>query len=203
MFHKIVSTVDIALDPATAHPSLLLTADLRSVQDGELWRDVPNNPERFDTWPCILGLQNFSSGRHYWEVMVGERAEWGLGVCQDTVSRKGEITSPENGVWAMWLLKGSEYMVLASPSVPLLHLERPRCIGIFWTMKQGKSPFITSQVGLLSTRSTTCSLDFFDLISFICDTTPLILPPMTEVELENWASRGHFDSASNIRDDSS
>ncbi|XP_036170075.1 E3 ubiquitin-protein ligase TRIM58 isoform X3 [Myotis myotis] len=124
--------VDVKLDPATAHPSLLLTADLRSVQDGELWRDVPNNPERFDTWPCILGLQNFSSGRHYWEVMVGERAEWGLGVSQDTVPRKGETTpSPENGVWAMWLLKENEYMVLASPSVPLLHLERPRRIGIF------------------------------------------------------------------------
>ncbi|CAK7307129.1 E3 ubiquitin-protein ligase TRIM58 [Vulpes lagopus] len=124
--------VDVKLDPVTAHPSLLLTADLRTVQDGERWRDLPNNPERFDTWPCILGLQNFSSGRHYWEVMVGERAEWGLGVCQETVPRKGETTpSPENGVWAMWLLKGNEYMVLASPSVPLLHLERPHCIGIF------------------------------------------------------------------------
>ncbi|XP_036095550.1 E3 ubiquitin-protein ligase TRIM58 isoform X3 [Molossus molossus] len=131
--------VDIKLDPATAHPSLLLTADLRSVKDGELWRDVPNNPERFDTWPCILGLQNFSSGRHYWEVMVGERAEWGLGVSQDTVPRKGETTpSPENGVWAMWLLKGNEYMVLASPSVPLLHLERPRHIGIFLDYEAGQ-----------------------------------------------------------------
>ncbi|KAK2500581.1 hypothetical protein MC885_013416, partial [Smutsia gigantea] len=32
--------VDIKLDPSTAHPSLLLTADLCSVQDTELWRDV-------------------------------------------------------------------------------------------------------------------------------------------------------------------
>ena len=204
MFHKIVSTVDIKLDPATAHPSLLLTADLRSVQDGELWRDVPNNPERFDTWPCILGLQNFSSGRHYWEVMVGERAEWGLGVCQDTVSRKGEITpSPENGVWAMWLLKGSEYMVLASPSVPLLHLERPRCIGIFLDYEAGEISFYNITSGSFIYTFNHLFSGFLRPYFFICDTTPLILPPMTEVELENRTSRGHFDSASNIRDDSS
>lgn len=204
MFHKIISTVDIKLDPATAHPSLLLTADLRSVQDGELWRDVPNNPERFDTWPCILGLQNFSSGRHYWEVVVGERAEWGLGVCQDTVSRKGEITpSPENGVWAMWLLKGSEYMVLASPSVPLLHLERPRCIGIFLDYEAGEISFYNITSGSFIYTFNHLFSGFLRPYFFICDTTPLILPPMTNVELENWASGGHFDSASDIRDDSS
>lgn len=204
MFHKIISTVDVKLDPATAHPSLLLTADLRSVQDGELWRDVPNNPERFDTWPCILGLQNFSSGRHYWEVKVGERAEWGLGVCQDTVSRKGEITpSPENGVWAMWLLKGSEYMVLASPSVPLLHLERPRCIGIFLDYEAGEISFYNITSGSFIYTFNHLFSGFLRPYFFICDTTPLVLPPMTDVELENWASGGHFDSASNIRDDSS
>ncbi|XP_060002590.1 E3 ubiquitin-protein ligase TRIM58 [Lagenorhynchus albirostris] len=196
--------VDIKLDPATAHPSLLLTADLRSVQDGELWRDVPNNPERFDTWPCILGLQNFSSGRHYWEVMVGERAEWGLGVCQDTVSRKGETTpSPENGVWAMWLLKGSEYMVLASPSVPLLHLERPRCIGIFLDYEAGEISFYNITHGSYIYTFNHLFSGFLRPYFFICDTTPLILPPMTEVELENWASKGHFHPASNIRDDPS
>ncbi|XP_032484212.1 E3 ubiquitin-protein ligase TRIM58 isoform X1 [Phocoena sinus] len=196
--------VDIKLDPATAHPSLLLTADLRSVQDGELWRDVPNNPERFDTWPCILGLQNFSSGRHYWEVMVGERAEWGLGVCQDTVSRKGETTpSPENGVWAMWLLKGSEYMVLASPSVPLLHLERPRCIGIFLDYEAGEISFYNLTHGSHIYTFNHLFSGFLRPYFFICDTTPLILPPTTEVELENWASRGHFHPASNIRDDPS
>ncbi|XP_058917970.1 E3 ubiquitin-protein ligase TRIM58 [Kogia breviceps] len=176
--------VDIKLDPTTAHPSLLLTADLRSVQDGELWRNVPNNPERFDTWPCILGLQNFSSGRHYWEVMVGERAEWGLGVCQDSVSRKGETTpSPENGVWAMWLLKGSEYMVLASPSVPLLHLERPRCIGIFLDYEAGEISFYNITNGSYIYTFNHLFSGFLRPYFFICDTTPLILPPMTEVEL--------------------
>ncbi|KAM5217664.1 E3 ubiquitin-protein ligase TRIM58 isoform 3-T3 [Hipposideros larvatus] len=194
--------VDVKLDPATAHPSLLLTADLRSVQDGELWRDVPSNPERFDTWPCILGLQNFSSGRHYWEVMVGERTEWGLGICQDTMPRKGETTpSPENGVWAMWLLKGNEYMVLASPSVPLLHLERPRCIGIFLDYEAGEISFydITNGSYIYTFRQLFTGLlrPYF----FICDTTPVVLPPMTEAESGDCASRDHLYPAYKVRDD--
>nr|XP_019572493.1 PREDICTED: E3 ubiquitin-protein ligase TRIM58 isoform X2 [Rhinolophus sinicus] len=196
--------VDVKLDPATAHPSLLLTTDLRSVQDGELWRNVPSNPERFDTWPCILGLQNFSSGRHYWEVIVGERAEWGLGVCQDTVPRKGETTpSPENGVWALWLLKGNEYMVLASPSVPLLHLERPRRIGIFLDYEAGEISFydITngSYIYTFSQLFTGLLRPYF----FICDTAPVVLPPMTEAESGDWSSRDHPDPVYNLTDDHS
>ncbi|KAI5182280.1 E3 ubiquitin-protein ligase TRIM58 [Manis pentadactyla] len=174
--------VDVKLDPSTAHPSLLLTADLRSVQDTELWRDVPNNAERFDTWPCVLGLQDFSSGRHYWEVVVGERAEWGLGVCRDTVSRKGETTpSPENGVWAVWLLKESEYMVLASPSVPL-HPERPRRVGIFLDYEAGEISFYNVTNGSYIYTFSQLLSGLLRPYFFICDIIPLTLPPVTEAE---------------------
>ncbi|XP_032097949.1 E3 ubiquitin-protein ligase TRIM58 isoform X2 [Sapajus apella] len=194
--------VDVKLDPATAHPSLLLTADLRSVQDGELWRDVPSNPERFDTWPCVLGLQTFSSGRHYWEVQVGEGAEWGLGVCQDTLVRKGETTpSPENGVWALWLLKGNEYMVLASPSVPLLRLESPRCVGIFLDYEAGEVSFYNVTNGSYIYTFNQLFSGVLRPYFFICDATPVALPPITATESGNWASRDHLDPASHVRDD--
>ncbi|XP_039320261.1 E3 ubiquitin-protein ligase TRIM58 [Saimiri boliviensis] len=194
--------VDVKLDPATAHPSLLLTADLRNVQDGELWRDVPSNPERFDTWPCVLGLQTFSSGRHYWEVQVGERAEWGLGVCQDTMARRGETTpSPENGVWALWLLKGNEYMVLASPSVPLLRLESPRCVGIFLDYEAGEVSFYNVTSGSYIYTFNQLFSGVLRPYFFICDATPVALPPITAAESENWASRDHLDPASHVRDD--
>ncbi|XP_012590078.1 PREDICTED: E3 ubiquitin-protein ligase TRIM58 [Condylura cristata] len=194
--------VDIKLDPATAHPSLLLAADLRSVQDGELWGDVPNNPERFDTWPCVLGLQSFSSGRHYWEVVVGERAEWGLGVCQDTMPRKGETTpSPENGVWAMWLLKGNEYMVLAAPSVPLLHPDRPRRVGIFLDYEAGEVSFYNVSDGSYIYTFSQLLSGLLRPYFFICDTCPLVVPPMTAVDSESWASGPPLDPAGPLRDE--
>ncbi|CAO2643239.1 E3 ubiquitin-protein ligase TRIM58 [Lemmus lemmus] len=192
--------VDVKLDPATAHPSLLLTADLRSVQDAEVWRDVPSNPERFDTWPCVLGLQGFSSGRHYWEVIVGERAEWGLGVCQDSVPRKGETTpSPENGVWAMWLLRGSEYMVLSSPSVPMLQDERPRRIGIFLDYEAGEISFYNITNGSYIYTFSHLFSGILRPYFFVCDSTPLILPSMTEAGPGNWTARGLLDLAAAVR----
>lgn len=201
MLCKTVSTVDVKLDPATAHPSLLMTADLRSVQDAEVWKDVPSNPERFDTWPCILGLQGFSSGRHYWEVIVGERAEWGLGVCQDSVLRKGETTpSPENGVWAVWLLRGCEYMVLSSPSVPAaLQDERPRRIGIFLDYEAGEISFYNVTNGSYIYTFRHLFSGILRPYFFVCDTTPLILPPMTEASPGNWTSRGLLDLAAAVR----
>ncbi|KAM7333463.1 E3 ubiquitin-protein ligase TRIM58 [Alexandromys fortis] len=192
--------VDVKLDPATAHPSLLLTADLRSVQDAEVWRDVPSNPERFDTWPCILGLQGFSSGRHYWEVIVGEGAEWGLGVCQDSVPRKGETTpSPENGFWAMWLLRGSEYMVLSSPSVPTLQDERPGRIGIFLDYEAGEISFYNITNGSYIYTFSHLFSGILRPYFFVCDATPLILPPMTEAGPGNWTPRGLLDLAAAVR----
>ncbi|KAM6148420.1 E3 ubiquitin-protein ligase TRIM58 [Erethizon dorsatum] len=186
--------VDVKLDPTTAHPSLLLTADLRSVQDGELWRDIPGNPERFDTWPCVLGLQNFSSGRHYWEVVVGKRAEWGLGVCRDSLPRKGEATpSPENGVWALWLLRGAEYMVLGSPSVPPLQLSRPGRVGLFLDYEAGELSFYdVAHESHIYTFSQLFS-GFLRPYFFICDKNPLVLPPVTEAESESRAPRAPPD----------
>ncbi|KAG8509306.1 E3 ubiquitin-protein ligase TRIM58 [Galemys pyrenaicus] len=193
--------VDVKLDPATAHPSLLLTADLRSVQDGELWRDVRGGPERFDTWPCVLGLQSFSSGRHYWEVAVAERAEWGLGVCRDALPRKGEATpSPENGVWAVWLLKGDEYMVLAAPAVPRLHPARPRRVGIFLDYEAGEVSFYNVSDG---SHVYTFSQLFSGLLRpyfFVCDTCPLVLPPMTAGDSDSGASGGALDPAGGLGD---
>ncbi|XP_017651917.1 E3 ubiquitin-protein ligase TRIM58-like, partial [Nannospalax galili] len=131
---------------------------------------------RFDTWPCVLGLQGFSSGRHYWEVAVGRRAEWGLGVCRDSVQRKGETTpAPEHGVWAVWLLRGADYMVLGSQSAPALQHDRPRRVGVFVDYEAGEISFYDVTAGC-------CIYTFRQLFAgelrpyfFVCDTTPLTL----------------------------
>ncbi|NXK51458.1 TRI39 ligase, partial [Chauna torquata] len=47
----------ITLDPDTAHPDLVLSEDQKSVRRGAGRRDLPDNPERFDYWPFVLGYQ--------------------------------------------------------------------------------------------------------------------------------------------------
>ncbi|XP_067417238.1 butyrophilin subfamily 1 member A1-like [Emydura macquarii macquarii] len=94
--------VDVTLDPDTAHPKLVLSEDRKRVRLGDTRQDLPDNPERFDTSSCVLGAEGFPGGRRYWEVEVGDKTDWALGVCRESVSRKGMVTlTPGNGYWAV------------------------------------------------------------------------------------------------------
>ncbi|XP_067388055.1 E3 ubiquitin-protein ligase TRIM39-like [Emydura macquarii macquarii] len=134
-------TVDVTLDPDTAHPELVLSEDRKRVRDGDTCQDLPDNPERFDTYPIVLGTEGFTGGRRYWEVEVGEKPGWELGVCRESVSRKEPvITSPENGYWVMWLWNG-EYAALTYPLIPFPVSVRPRRVGIFLDYEAGEVSF--------------------------------------------------------------
>ncbi|XP_064414494.1 E3 ubiquitin-protein ligase TRIM39-like [Latimeria chalumnae] len=103
---KIINPV--TLDPNTAHPDLTLLEDLTIVTLGSTWRtDLPDNPERFDEWPCVLGSEGFTSGRHSWVVDVEKQTGWILGVAAESANRKGFIyLKPERGYWTVGLEQG-------------------------------------------------------------------------------------------------
>ncbi|MBV98224.1 Butyrophilin subfamily 1 member A1, partial [Eschrichtius robustus] len=63
--------VDVTLDPDTAHPHLFLYENSKSVRLEDSRQKLPEKPERFDSWPCVLGREAFTSGRHYWEYSGG------------------------------------------------------------------------------------------------------------------------------------
>uniref|UniRef100_A0A452S5S6 Butyrophilin subfamily 2 member A2 n=1 Tax=Ursus americanus TaxID=9643 RepID=A0A452S5S6_URSAM len=132
---------DVVLDPDTAHPELFLTEDQRSVRRGPSRQSVPDNPERFDCRPCVLGLESFSSGRHYWEVEVENVMVWAVGVCRDSVERKGEaLLVPQNGFWTLEMF-GNQYRVLSSPEKILPLKERLRRVGVFLDYEAGDISF--------------------------------------------------------------
>lgn len=60
--------VDVVLDPDTAHPNIVLTADGKQAGRGELLHVVPDNPQRFDPVICVLAKQGYISGRFYFQV---------------------------------------------------------------------------------------------------------------------------------------
>ncbi|XP_065421109.1 E3 ubiquitin-protein ligase TRIM39-like [Chrysemys picta bellii] len=133
--------VDVTLDPDTAHPNLVLSEDRKCVRDGDKRQDLPDNPERFDTYTEVLGAEGFAGGRRYWEVEVGDKTGWALGVCRESVSRKGPITyTPGNGFWVVWLCDG-EYCACTSPSTPLPVSVRPSRVGIFLDYEAGEVSF--------------------------------------------------------------
>ncbi|KAH1182829.1 hypothetical protein KIL84_004321, partial [Mauremys mutica] len=60
--------VDVTLDPGTAQPNLILSEDRKRVRHGDTRQDLPDNSERFDPCPSVLGAKRFTGGRRYWEV---------------------------------------------------------------------------------------------------------------------------------------
>ncbi|XP_074423816.1 E3 ubiquitin-protein ligase TRIM39-like [Larus michahellis] len=134
---------EVTLDPDTAHPNLVLSEDRKSVRFVEVRpRDLPDTPRRFTIYPCVLAAQGFTSGRHYWEVEVGDKTHWALGVCKDSVSRKGELTPlPETGYWRVRLWNGDKYAATTIPFTPLTVRVKPKRVGVFVDYEAGKVAF--------------------------------------------------------------
>ncbi|XP_056121233.1 E3 ubiquitin-protein ligase TRIM39-like [Rhinichthys klamathensis goyatoka] len=98
----IVQNTPVTLDPNTANPHLVLSDDLTSVRWSENKQPLPNNPERFDIYECILGSEGFNSGTHCWDVEVKESSAWSLGVTSESNQRKGWDFYNTDICWAQY-----------------------------------------------------------------------------------------------------
>ncbi|XP_071752462.1 E3 ubiquitin-protein ligase TRIM50-like [Centroberyx gerrardi] len=132
----------LRLDPLTAHPMLELRHGDTVVGCGVLLRRLPNNPERFSYSYCVLANRGFSSGKHYWEVEVGDKPKWRLGLIKGTTNRKAKLAkNPESGVWLIGLREGRVYEAFTSPRVVLPVSAPPRRVGVFLDYEGGTLTF--------------------------------------------------------------
>ncbi|XP_051988926.1 nuclear factor 7, ovary-like isoform X2 [Xyrauchen texanus] len=121
----IVHKTPVILDPNTANPFLILSDDLTSVRlSSEInqqipdnpdlilsddltsvrvsnYQLIPDNPERFDYYYCVLGSESFNSGTHCWDVEVKDNEEWIVGVTTASNQRKGDDFF-NTDVWSVW-----------------------------------------------------------------------------------------------------
>ncbi|XP_059192604.1 zinc-binding protein A33-like [Centropristis striata] len=97
----------VILDPNTASCLLQLSDDLTSVRRGDTKQQLPDNPERNTKYANVLGSEGFSSGKHSWEVEVGDHPDWIVGLTKESVDRKGKISaSSQNGIWCLFHRNG-------------------------------------------------------------------------------------------------
>ncbi|XP_028841009.1 E3 ubiquitin-protein ligase TRIM39 [Denticeps clupeoides] len=139
-------SVDVTLDPDTANPWLQLSEDCHQLRHLGAWQDLPDNPGRFDTVVIALGREGFTSGRHYWEVQVGEKDDWYLGVARTSVNRKGRISvSTAHGYWALAMKKGQEYRASSSPPLLLTLGSKLKRVGVYLDYDEGQVSFYDVQ----------------------------------------------------------
>ncbi|XP_048376133.2 zinc-binding protein A33-like isoform X2 [Stegostoma tigrinum] len=133
----------LTLDPSTAHPQLVLSEDRTSVRLRSRRQMLPESPERFDSWPFVLGSEGFTSGRHYWEVEVGEGTQWGVGVARESVERKETIVPKvETGFWIVGQeARGSYRDRVSNSQTPTSGSAQPRKIGVFLDYEGGQVSF--------------------------------------------------------------
>ncbi|XP_046876182.1 E3 ubiquitin-protein ligase TRIM39-like [Hypomesus transpacificus] len=135
------ASVDITLDPQTSHPWLLLSDDHKKVQESLTPAEVSFSPQRFDIWPCVLGWEGLSSGRHYWEVDLANNGYWRLGLTTASAKRLGRFQMvPAEGYWALWR-STRQFYACSKPETALPLSLVPRKMGVYLDYDEGQVSF--------------------------------------------------------------
>lgn len=161
-------TVDVKLDPTTAHRRLVLSDDGKEVKDGGEDQEVDETPERFDLFASILGLNRLTSGKSFWEVEVSNKTGWDLGVARGDANRKGKLSLiPDSGYWVTVLYENEKYAALTSPPVRLSLKEKPQKVGVFVDFEEGLVSFydVTAQSHIYSFTECSFSDELFPYFS--------------------------------------
>uniref|UniRef100_A0A8C6UWA7 E3 ubiquitin-protein ligase TRIM39-like n=1 Tax=Neogobius melanostomus TaxID=47308 RepID=A0A8C6UWA7_9GOBI len=169
--------VGVTLDPDTAHPNLVVSADHKRVIYTEQSKPLPDTTERFSSSLYVLGKQKFSSGKFYFEVQVKEKTDWGLGVATESVDRKGDtVGSLYTGYWDTY---GGSNHQHPWPS--------PQRVGVFVDYEEGLVCFFDAETSAIFHSFTDCSFNESILpVLNPCNNTsgknfaPLILTPVTD-----------------------
>lgn len=168
----------VVFDPNTASPWLCLDADLTSVKESPELLAAPDTPERFDPCVFLLGAEGYTSGKHRWDVIVGDNPKWMVGVCKESVIRKKKFTvSTNRGVWSISLSKG-KYTALTAERTELQLAEPPDRIRVKLNIDKGEVSFWDAGTAKhLVTLTAKFDEKIFPIFGPALNSTPMILAP--------------------------
>ncbi|XP_038619320.1 LOW QUALITY PROTEIN: tripartite motif-containing protein 72 [Tachyglossus aculeatus] len=146
MFRALMPALEeLTFDPATAHPSLVVSPSGLRVECMEQKAPPPgDDPQQFDKVMGVVSHQLLSEGEHYWEVDVGEKPRWGLGLISAEAGRRGKLLPiPSQGFWLLGFRDGKVFEAHVESKEPkLLKVEgRPTRIGIYLSFQDGVLSF--------------------------------------------------------------
>ncbi|XP_057891615.1 uncharacterized protein LOC131090331 [Melospiza georgiana] len=132
----------VTLDPETANPHLILSKNCKTVRLGAEEQNVTDTPKRFTHWCSVLGTLGFTSGRHYWDVEVGEEGWWAVGVALESVPRKELLAlHGSEKVWALQEDWRGQYSTISKTPHPLALRENLQRIRVCLDYEMGRVTF--------------------------------------------------------------
>ncbi|XP_072845163.2 zinc finger protein RFP isoform X1 [Pogona vitticeps] len=171
--NEALNKVKVTLDPKTANPRLILSENQKKARWEIVRQNLPDNPERFDVMPCVLGCEGFCSGRRWWEVRVDPEVEveergwimWAVGITRKSSLRKGRISpSPNEGIWAIgktsYPFTSCQLSAFASPEpTPLTLRQELRKIRVSLDYEDGRVEFFDADTDHLIFTFPSASFD--------------------------------------------
>ncbi|KAF4073528.1 hypothetical protein AMELA_G00244150 [Ameiurus melas] len=139
---------DVTLNPVTAYPFLILSEDRKQLKRGEKLQFFRNSIQRFDVWSCITAKEGYNTGRHYWEVNVGDNKDWKVGVVRDSAQRKGLFDmNPSNGYYVLWWSTNHLRALTTSSLTKVKMTGRLRYLGVYLDCEEGHVTFYNAKTG--------------------------------------------------------
>ncbi|XP_078075194.1 butyrophilin subfamily 3 member A1-like [Mustelus asterias] len=140
----ISAAVPVTFDPETANPFLAVSKDQLTVTFNDSWQELPQNSRRFNSRLFLIAREGCEAGSQYWEVLVGSKPDWDLGVVKGTISRDDWVTlSPENGFWTIGK-RGHTYEVNSNSPDSIPCPATTQKIGIYLNYEEGMVRFYSA-----------------------------------------------------------
>ncbi|GCC38318.1 hypothetical protein chiPu_0016832 [Chiloscyllium punctatum] len=137
----IAAAVPVTYDPETANPYLMISENRLTVTFSDSWQELPESSKRFISRLFVIAEEGYESGSQYWEVLVGNKPDWDLGVAKESISREEWITlSPENGYWSIGK-RGDTYEANTTSPETLKYKTMAQKIGIYLNHEEGTVHF--------------------------------------------------------------
>ncbi|XP_053309477.1 nuclear factor 7, ovary-like [Spea bombifrons] len=163
----------LQFDPESAHPSLTVSPDLRQVSFQARPLTLKQSKRSFDPGLYILGTPGFQSGRHYWEVHVGNRSNWIIGVVRESVQRKGvQELSSLNGFWVLRKQQDDRFYGIGLSPVSLDLTTSPMRIGVCLDFFTGHLAFYDTDTTALIFELSNCAVKE-KMFAFFCPGIPV------------------------------
>ncbi|KAJ8404271.1 hypothetical protein AAFF_G00340440 [Aldrovandia affinis] len=139
---------EVTLNPLTAYPFLILSDDRKQVKRGEKLQFYRNSAQRYDVWSCVLAKEGFTSGKHYWEVNVGDNKDWKVGFVRESAQRKGLFDlNPRNGYYGLWWGSSQLRALTATPLTKVKVSSKLKRVGVFLDYEEGQVTFYNAKSG--------------------------------------------------------